>query len=44
MANEIFHVTHLDAYQCAMVLVGSFAMIVIVEIVKAIQRAMGLDK
>ena len=44
MANEIFHVTHLDAYQWAMVLVGSFAMIIIVEIVKAIQRAMGLDK
>lgn len=42
--NEIFHVTHLDAYQWAMVLVGSFAMIIIVEIVKAIQRAMGLDK
>ncbi len=42
--NKIFHVTHLDAYQWAMVLVGSFAMIIIVEIVKAIQRAMGLDK
>ncbi|GFH40413.1 cation-translocating P-type ATPase [Lactococcus insecticola] len=42
--NKIFHVSHLDGYQWAIVLIGSVAMIVIVEIVKAIQRAMGLDK
>ena len=40
----IFHVTELDPSQWGVVFVGSFAMIVIVEIVKAIQRAMGLDK
>jgi Ca2+-transporting ATPase len=42
--NKIFHVTHLDGYQWAIVFAGSFAMILIVEIVKAIQRAIGLDK
>lgn len=42
--NKIFHVTHLDSYQWAIVFAGSFAMIIIVEIVKAVQRAMGLDK
>ena len=42
--NSIFHVAHLDGYQWAIVFAGSFAMIIIVEIVKAIQRAMGLDK
>ncbi|GFH43424.1 ATPase [Lactococcus hodotermopsidis] len=42
--NKIFHVSHLDGYQWAIVVGFSFAMIVIVEIVKAVQRAMGLDK
>ena len=42
--NQIFHVTHLDSYQWAMVIGGSFSMIIIVEIIKAIQRGLGLDK
>jgi Ca2+-transporting ATPase len=42
--NKIFHVSHLDGYQWAAVIIGSFSMIVIVEIVKAVQRAMGIDK
>ncbi|MDR0921381.1 MAG: cation-translocating P-type ATPase [Lactobacillales bacterium] len=42
--NKIFHVTHLDGIQWAMVLGASFSMIIIVEIVKAIQRALGVDK
>lgn len=40
----IFHVTHLDLSQWLVVLIGSSAMIVIVEIVKFVQRKMGLDK
>ena len=36
--------TKLDLSQWAVVLVGSFAMIVIVEIVKFIQRKLGMDK
>ncbi|WEV60867.1 cation-translocating P-type ATPase [Streptococcaceae bacterium ESL0729] len=41
--NDIFHVSHLDGYQWLVVLIGSLSMVVIVEIVKFIQRAMGLD-
>ncbi|MBF0777386.1 cation-translocating P-type ATPase [Streptococcus cuniculi] len=40
----IFHVTHLDLSQWAVVLIGSFAMIIIVEIVKFVQRTLGMDK
>ena len=39
--NDIFRVAHLDMYQWATVLGASVAIIPIVEIVKAIQRAMG---
>ncbi|MHC5373427.1 cation-translocating P-type ATPase [Enterococcus sp. LJL120] len=41
--NDIFRVAHLDMYQWAIVLGASFAIIPIVEIVKAIQRAMGKE-
>lgn len=41
--NDIFRVTHLDTYQWGIVLGSSFAIIPIVEIVKAIQRAMGKE-
>ena len=40
----IFHVTKLDLSQWAAVLIGSFSMIIIVEIVKFIQRKLGFDK
>jgi len=40
----IFHVTKLDLSQWAIVLAGSFSMILIVEIVKFVQRKLGLDK
>lgn len=40
----IFHVTKLNLSQWAAVLLGSFSMIIIVEIVKFVQRKMGLDK
>lgn len=36
--NDLFHVAHLDAYQWGIVLLASFMMIVIVEIVKFFQR------
>lgn len=36
--NSIFHVSHLDFYQWAMVLAASVSVVIIVEIVKAIQR------
>jgi Ca2+-transporting ATPase len=39
--NDIFRVAHLDLYQWGVVLGSSFAIIPIVEIVKAVQRAMG---
>ena len=42
--ESIFHVTKLDLSQWAVVLLGSFSMIIIVEIVKFVQRKMGLDK
>ncbi|GAB2025131.1 cation-translocating P-type ATPase [Lactovum odontotermitis] len=37
--NQLFHVSHLDTYQWVMVLGASVSIIVIVEIVKAVQRA-----
>ena len=40
----IFHVTKLDLSQWGIVLAGSFSMILIVEIVKFVQRKLGLDK
>ena len=40
----IFHVTKLDLSQWAAVLIGSFSMIIIVEIVKFVQRKLGMDK
>lgn len=39
--NDISRVAHLDLYQWGIVLGASFAIIPIVEIVKAVQRAMG---
>jgi Ca2+-transporting ATPase len=42
--NKVFNVTHLDGYQWAIVLGASVSMVIVVEIVKAIQRSMGLDK
>ncbi|MDY3023864.1 MAG: cation-translocating P-type ATPase [Streptococcus hyovaginalis] len=42
--EKIFHVTHLELSQWVVVLIGSFAMLVLVEIIKAVQRAMGRDK
>jgi len=40
----IFHVTKLDLSQWGIVIGGSFSMIIIVEIVKFIQRKLGFDK
>ena len=40
----IFHVTKLDLSQWGIVMAGSFSMIIIVEIVKFVQRKLGLDK
>lgn len=42
--NNFFHVAHLSVTQWAVVVVGSLMTLVVVEIVKAIQRAMGLDE
>ncbi|KHD46024.1 cation-translocating P-type ATPase [Streptococcus hongkongensis] len=42
--NQFFHVSHLSATQWLVVVIGSLLMVVLVEIVKAIQRAMGLDE
>jgi len=41
--NDIFKVAHLDAYQWGIVILASFAIIPVVEIVKAVQRAMGKE-
>ncbi len=38
--NDIFHVSHLDFYQWGMVLAASVSVVIIVEIVKFIQRKM----
>lgn len=37
--NPLFHVSHLDGYQWAIVLVAGMSIIVIVELVKLIQRS-----
>ena len=42
--NEFFHVSQLSLTQWGAVIVGSLLMVVLVEIVKAIQRATGQDK
>lgn len=42
--NQFFHVSHLSSTQWLVVVIGSLLMFVIVEIVKAIQRALGFDK
>ena len=42
--NDLFHVSHLSLTQWATVVVGSLLMVVLVEIVKAVQRALGHDK
>lgn len=42
--NKFFHVSHLSSTQWLVVVIGSLLMVVLVEIVKAIQRAMGQDE
>ncbi|MBF0845615.1 cation-transporting P-type ATPase, partial [Streptococcus danieliae] len=42
--EKIFHVTELNLEQWTVVIIGSILMLVIVEVVKWIQRRMGLDK
>ena len=42
--NNLFHVSHLSFTQWLAVIVGSFLIVVLVELVKAIQRALGKDK
>ena len=42
--NNLFHVSHLSMTQWLAVTVGSFLIVVLVELVKAIQRALGKDK
>ncbi|MGV4329679.1 calcium-translocating P-type ATPase, PMCA-type [Streptococcus thermophilus] len=42
--NNLFHVSHLSFKQWLAVIIGSFLIVVLVEIVKAIQRALGKDK
>lgn len=42
--NNLFHVSHLSFTQWLAVIVGSSLIVVLVEIVKAIQRALGKDK
>ena len=42
--NDLFHVSHLSLTQWLAVIVGSFLIVVLVELVKAIQRALGKDK
>ena len=42
--NSLFHVSHLSLTQWLAVIVGSFLIVVSVELVKAIQRALGKDK
>ncbi|HEL1184326.1 TPA: cation transporting ATPase C-terminal domain-containing protein, partial [Streptococcus equi subsp. zooepidemicus] len=41
--NKFFHVTHLTLTQWLVVIVGSLLMVVLVELVKAIQRSLGQD-
>lgn len=42
--NNLFHVSHLSLTQWMAVIVGSLMIVVLVEIVKAVQRALGKDK
>ncbi|GEB92281.1 cation-translocating P-type ATPase [Streptococcus thermophilus] len=42
--NNLFHVSHLSFTQWLAVILGSFLIVVLVEIVKATQRALGKDK
>ncbi|EUC52379.1 cation-translocating P-type ATPase [Streptococcus sp. ACS2] len=42
--NNLFHVSHLSLTQWLAVIAGSFLIVVLVELVKAIQRALGKDK
>ena len=42
--NNLFHVSHLSLTQWLAVIVGSFLIVVLVELVKDIQRALGKDK
>ena len=42
--NDLFHVSHLSATQWLAVIIGSSLMVVLTEIVKAIQRGLGQDE
>lgn len=42
--NSLFHVSHLSLTQWMVVAVGALMIVVLVEIVKAVQRALGKDK
>lgn len=42
--NSLFHVAHLSTTQWLAVVIGSLLMLVIVEVIKAVQRALGKDK
>ena len=42
--NDLFHVSHLSATQWLAVIIGSSLMVVLTEIVKAIQRVLGQDE
>ena len=42
--NKLFHVSHLSLTQWLVVVIGAMMIVVLVEIVKAVQRALGKDK
>jgi len=42
--NDLFHVSHLSVTQWIAVIIGSLLMVVLTEIVKAVQRALGQDE
>ena len=42
--NNLFHVSNLSLTQWMVVAVGALMIVVLVEIVKAVQRALGKDK
>ncbi|VTR79547.1 cation transporting ATPase [Streptococcus canis] len=42
--NKFFHVTHLTITQWLVVIIGSLLMVVLVELVKAVQRSLGQDE
>ena len=42
--NKLFHVSNLSLTQWLVVAVGAIMIVVLVEIVKAVQRALGKDK